>query len=67
MADALNNKAMTTHAEAMLLGNFVTQLSELIGLKFRQLAALDTIKVIVLWIAVVGLVDASPIQLKSPQ
>ena len=58
---------MTGDAEAMLLGEFVAQRLQFFVLKFKELVALGTVKVVVLGIAIVVLIDRAAIEYEFSQ
>jgi hypothetical protein len=58
---------MAADAKAMLPRDLVAQLCELLGLKFQQLMAGDTVEMIMGWIAVIVFVDTATVEFKAPQ
>jgi hypothetical protein len=62
LADAADDEPVARDAEAVLLGDFVAQLEQLVVLELEELVALGAVEMVVLGIAVVMLIDAAAVE-----
>jgi len=67
LADAVDNQAVAGDAEVVLAGNFVPQGDESLVLELQQPVALGAMEVVVLWIAVVMLIDGASVEHELPK
>ena len=64
-ADAVNDHFMALDAESVFGSHFVADRDQLFALKLNQLPTTRAVEVIVLWIAVVVVVDRAAVKLKT--
>ena len=65
--NSVDDQAMIVDTEPMLSPHPTDQIRQSIALKLNQFATLSAVQMVMLWIAIVVLIDRSPIELKAIQ